>query len=219
MAGFQDAMQGGQVPGAMDGFGEGQDQATEEEQALLDGFMEQVADALYPREGEVNQAVLDGLRGDFDPQALSLFQQAEPPLDPGEPKDALAATAVLLLVTIDSRLGYQQRANAEGEDADPSYTAVLWEAGQQLVELLADLTQAAGVADLDEEAMSYVWLRATDLYHRASPDLDREAAARALEVLDAAGREGRLNKVLPGLPGGAALPAQQPAQQPAMQEV
>lgn len=232
MAGFSDAMNTGgdmtasgnaQGMAEQDGFGEDGEPATEEEQQLLDAFMDRVGELLIPEKGKFNTQVLADLRGDIDAEALKMFEGAEPPVDPSNPKDAIAASGVLLLITVDAKMGYQQKANAEtsgeagmegeqqpgmsdevedaqeGESDDPSYAAVLWEAGQQLVGMLADMAEQAGVATLSDDDVGYIWLRATDLYRYASPTLDREAMKGELANMEVAARRGGI----PGIPSGA----------------
>lgn len=194
-----------------DGFGEDGEQATPEEQKLLDTFMEAVVSVLLPEEGEINPQILSDLRGEIDPQALAMFEQAEPPVDPSNPVDAVAAASVMLVVMIDSKMGYQEKANSETpEQPGPSYAAVLWEAGQQVVEMMAETAENAAVASFSQDELNQAWLRAADLYRYASPTLDREGMKQDLVDMEMAARQG----ALPGIPA----PQQEQEQQPAQKE-
>lgn len=262
MAGFMDAMK---QPNAPQGDGMAQPEtdmeddepegqaASEEEERLLEQFMDKWGDVVYSDNGGMNPMVLENLRGDFDPRALQAFQKAEPPVKPEDPRDAVAMTAVLLMVLVDSQLGYQQKANAEGgadtgppepageakergegpgmeepgeageretpaqETAEeaPSYSDVLWQAGQTSVELLADAAEKAGAAEMSEDDLGYAFMRAADLYRYASPNIDPAVMQRALADGELMARQGKIRgmpkgeegkgDVLPGLPGGPAM--------------
>lgn len=239
MAGFNDAKMGGAAPAPMggmaapagggaaqgmaeqDGFGETGEAATKEEEALLEAFLELAGNVLIPKQGQFNPQVLSDLRGGIDPKALQMFEGAEPPVDPKNPSDAVAATAVLLVITIDGKLGYQERANTETDfvEADkpvvegPSYTAVLSEGGQMVASMLADIAEQTGLAQFSEDETTLIWLRASDLYRYASPTLDREAMKGELVNMEMAAREGKI----PGLPTVGAGQQQQAPAQPAPQ--
>lgn len=232
MAGFNDAMMGGAAPAPMggmaapagggaaqgmaeqDGFGETGDVASDEEEALLEAFMDRAADVMIPQQGQFNPQVIADLRGEIDPKALQMFEGAEPPVDPKNPADAIAAAGVLLVITIDAKLGYQKKANGEGDEGDgPSHTAVLWEGSQLIIGMLADIAEQAGLAQFGEEELGGIWLRASDLYRYASPTLDREAMKGELVNMEMAAREGEI----PGLPTVGAGQQQQAPAQPAPQ--
>src|SRR5262245_12971884 len=76
--------------------------ASPEEQELYDRFVNTAKDILVPEGGEdVSSENVANLKGDFDPQAMQLFAQAEPPLT-SSPQDSVSATAVLLVLMIDA---------------------------------------------------------------------------------------------------------------------
>lgn len=266
MAGLGTAMNGetaAQAPGVQvpagpdDELGQEGRPASPEEERLLAAWLNKCMDVLSPEPGQINPRIFENLKGDFDEQAAALFANADPPLDlKGNPKDALAATGTLLLIMVDSQMGYQLKANKEGDSEGPadeqgaadeaeppedpaeeqgepadmkdegsaeaSYTAVLMECGQQVLQMLAGVDEQAGIAKLEQQDVDYIWLRAMDLYRLASPTLDHAAMKKAFLDLEDASKQGKLpgfegmndtpqdSNVLPGLPGGAAMPPQGP---------
>jgi hypothetical protein len=188
-----------------DGMQEGSDgePATPEEQAAYEKMMEALGDVLYPK-AEVNPTVLQQLSGQMGKDEAAIFAKADPPFNPEASGDALAGTAVLLIVTVDSRLGYQKQANAQEDDANPNYAAVLMESAKDLASILAEISQNAGIHDYTEDELNNAWLRGTDLYQQVSPTLDREMLKEKFIDLAVADKQGRLGEVVPQLPLGEA---------------
>lgn len=162
-----------------------------EEQAQYDAFVKGALAVIYPEAtpGEVNPAILDNLRGKFDPNALELFQQTEPALT-DSPQDSVAASAVLLTV-----MGEQKGGQELTDD-------VVMHGGTAIIEELIEVAEAAKIHDFDEKEIEGVTYRAFDLYRTASQRVDPEALTQQFQELMAANEKGELGRVLPGLPGG-----------------
>lgn len=219
---------------------EGGQNATPEEQALYQKFVETAGETIYPQGGKVSPQILADLHGQFDKQALALFEGAEPPLS-GSPADNVAATAVVLTLVVDGALGYSRQAQQAGqqqsesepneeapgqpeedrfgmadpgeqEDEGPDYAAVILHAGKAIIEELVEVAEAAKLHDFAEQDMEGIVYRAMDLYRVASensgnPGFDKAGLTREFEGLVAADQQGQASRILPGLPGGAPLPA------------
>lgn len=170
-------------------------QASPEEQALYEDFINRAESVLVPEQGEVSREILANLSGDFDQQAAAVFAQAEPPLAQS-PQDAVSATATLLTLMIEAQ------ALQEGTDYPDD---VVMHAGAEVVEMLVAVSEAAGIHDFNEEEMEGMFYRALDLYRISSPRIDPEALKAGFQAIVQANDAGKLNEVLPGLPGGPAM--------------
>lgn len=198
MAGLGAAMkpqQGAQPMAASEETASPGEQASPEEQALYDDFVGRAQSILLPQKGEVSGEILANLRGDFDPQAAQVFAQVEPPLAPS-PQDAVSGTAVLLTLMIEAS------AMQEGIDYPDD---VAMHAGAEVVEMLAAVSEAAGIHDFSDEEMEGMFYRALDLYRYVGPRIDENALKQGFEQIVQADQAGKLNEVLPGLPGGAPM--------------
>jgi hypothetical protein len=115
----------------------------------------------------------------------------------GVPIEGLANTAVMVAKKVfDSA--------AEGGVSVPG--DVMFHAGAEIVEELADLQKEAGIADLSQEQIDGAFLRAQDIYREMSEadgTVDREAAAQDMQALVEADQAGRLDEVLPGASAAA----------------
>lgn len=190
---------------------EGKEPANEQEQALLDKFVDGVMDVIYPpqAEGGFSPQVVDDLKGNVDPEVLKMFAQADPPVDTKNPADLVAVVAITLLIAVDQQMniGPMIAEPQEGIDA----TAIMMEAGQTIIEALVEVAEAAKIHDFSQDEIDSAALRAADLYRTAAetmglPGYNKEALTAAFAELVAADKAGTLNKVLPGLPGGAPMP-------------
>lgn len=215
----------------------GGNQATEEEQAAYDEFAETLADVLYPREtpGEVFPQILANLKGEFDQQMLALFEGVDPALT-NSPQDAVSATAVLIILVIDKKMGLIDLSLAANEErsaapqpniepdedgmieldepAEPEFSpeAVLMEGGKLVVEELIEVSEAAGLHDFQEQDIEGTFYRALDLFRVAQEKVNPNVVAalqRGFEEIRMADEQGQLGKVLPGLPGGAPMQQQE----------
>lgn len=185
--------------------------ATPEEEKLFEAFMDAAMDVVYPEDakGQPSALIIGNLKGDLDPKVLALFEDAQPPLS-GSPQDSLAATAVLLTILIDDKLGYGAKAR-EGEGGGPDYDAITLHAGKSIIEHLIEISEKEGVHDFSEQDIEGVTYRAMDLYGVAARKIgkagyDQAALKEEFISIVQANNEGKLDKVLPGLPGGAAMP-------------
>ena len=190
---------------------EGKEPANEQEQELLDKFVGGVMDVIYPpqAEGGFSPQVVDDLKGNVDPEVLKIFAQADPPIDAKNPAELVAVVAITLLIAVDQQMniGPMIAEPQEGIDA----TAIMMEAGQTVIEALVEVAEAAKIHDFSQEEIDGAALRAADLYRTAAetmglPGYNKEALTAAFAELVEADKAGTLDKVLPGLPGGAPLP-------------
>lgn len=185
-------------PGAADdaaGAEPGQQPASPEEQAQYEKFVRASLEILYPpdKPGEPNPAILQNLQGKFEKPALAFFEQAQPPLT-DSPLDSAAATTVIVTMMTE---------NTGGEKfADD----VVYHGGKAIAEELIEMAEAAKIHEFSEQDLETVTYRAVDLYRIASPRADPVALTEAFKTLMEANDAGTLNKVLPGLPGGDAMP-------------
>lgn len=197
----QQPMQQSQPPmddkGGMD-TGGSQQPASPEEQAALEQFVRAAQDVIYPSKnpGKVFPQIVNDLKGQFDQQAVSLFDGADPPIN-GSPPDSVAATSVLILLVVDQQFGLLKRALERGgqqqpmenepneeqpgqpeEDRTPEATgedeqdfspeAVLYQAGAEIVEELIEVSEALKLHDFQDEETQGVFLRALDLFRVAA---------------------------------------------------
>ena len=171
---------------------------TPEEQAQYDRFEQQLMGVLYTRDDnpQVEPQVIDDLRGNFDPRALAMFEEAQPPVT-DSPQDCVATTAVLMTMLIEH--------TAQEDFSDD----VVMHGGKAVIEQLIEIAEAAKIHDFDEQDIETVTYRAMDLYRIASPRIDPEALKAEFGKLVEADRAGQLGKVLPGLPGGTAMKQEQ----------
>lgn len=161
-----------------------------EEQAVYDMMVREALGIIYPAEtpGEPRAQIVENLRGAFDPQVTELFASAQPPIS-ATPEDAVAVTSVVLTMMTEGQLAQQ------GTDVPDD---VVFHAGVEIIELLAELSQEAGIANFTDEQLDDVGLRAMDLYRLASPRVDPETLSAEFEEIIAADRAGGVNKLLPG---------------------
>lgn len=181
---------------ALGEFGEdAMEEASPEEQAQYEQFVNGMMAVVYPEQtpGEVNPMILANLRGEFQPEALQMFEAAEPGLT-NSPQDSVAATAVILTVMGES----------QGEYTDD----VVLHGGAATVEELIEVAEAAKIHDFSDDDLETVTYRAMDLYRIASPRADPAALTEEFKGLMAANEQGNLGAVLPGLPGGPPMQKQ-----------
>lgn len=186
--------------------------ATDEEQALLQQFTDAAGDVLYdPESGSATPQIIADLKGQFDQQVLALFEQAEPALT-DSPQDSVAATAVLVTLLTDANFGFGGKAEEQEQRGpspeEPDYAAVLHEGGKVITEVLMEMSEAAKIHDFNEQDIEAVWARGMSLYLVAAEamgggGITRDGLKREFSKLVEADKAGSLNKVLPGLPGGA----------------
>ena len=205
MAQPQGAPQQAQMGSEMPESGEGEP-ASPEEQAIYDRFVRTVMGVIYPEGPEqVSPQIMQNLQGQFDQRAQAMFAEAVPPVQ-ATPTDSIAQTAVLLTIAIESAM---ERSGQQIPDD------VVFHAGAEVMEMLAELAEAAGIVDLSEKELDAVMLRAMDLYRISSPRVDPEALAAEFGQIIEADRAGQLDKALPGATSfkGFGTEAEQPEQE------
>lgn len=109
-----------------------------------------------------------------------------------DPKEGLAATIATVVMRMED--GYEQK----GIKISPD---VLMHGGLEVGELLAELQEKAGVADLQQEELDGVALRAMDIYRenrQKQGKLDEEAIKQDFNMILEADKAGKLEDVLPG---------------------
>lgn len=97
---------------------------------------------------------------------------------------------------------------ANEDKGDYSPEAVLMEGGKLAVEELVEVAEAANIHDFSQEEIDGAFYRALDLFRVAQEKIDPrvvQSLQRGFEQLRTADQKGELNKVLPGLPGGAPM--------------
>lgn len=181
---------------AQNGNGE---QATPEEQAQYDQFVNNALEIIYPK-GEaqgMSPAIKAHLSGQFEPELQNMLQQIQPPLNPSSPIEALAATAALVVMTLENSAGQS------GKEID---AAVLFHAGLEITQILADDGKEFGIFDLGDQDQEKAFYRAVDIYRQVSPRAQQAQPELASEFdqLRQANDQGDMGKVLPGIDKQAA---------------
>lgn len=146
--------------------------ASPEEQAQYDQFVGNAFKLMYDR------ALL--------PKTMESLKGA------GDPKEGLAATAVM----IGKRVLDSARENGVEIDG-----AIQMQGGAEIIEHLAEIQREAGIADLSEEEIEGALYRALELYGetaKAEGTLDTEVFAQDFKAMVDADKAGRLDEVVPG---------------------
>lgn len=186
-------------PSDQQGQGDGGEKATPEEQAQYDQFVNNALEIIYPK-GEaqgMSPAIKAHLSGQFEPELQNLLQRVQPPLNPSSPIEALAATAALLVMTLENSAGQS------GKEIDAS---VVFHAGLEITQILADDGKEFGLFDLSEKDQEHAFYRAVDIYRQVSPRAQQAQPELAGEFdqLKQANDQGDMGKVLPGIDKAAA---------------
>lgn len=165
--------------------GESQPNVSPEEQAAYEQVVRNALRIIYPENAD----------GKAAPTVLKALKAGDNPIL------ALANAAVTIVTTL------RESAKQAGRQLDPE---ILFHAGAEIVEELAELAEAAKVHDFSEAEIENAFYAALDMYRSGAEqtgDIDREGLMQGFEELKAADNEGRLGDVLPGLPGGAEMEA------------
>ena len=72
-------------------------------------------------------------------------------------------------------------------------------AGQEILEQLADIAEAANIHDFQEEELEGAFYRATDLYRISSSRVDPESLSQEFGQVQQADQQGTLGQLLPGI--------------------
>lgn len=158
--------------------------ASPEEQAIYDQFMENAHSVILGGGNQPSQVTMAHLQGQFEPELQQMFAQAQPPLNPQNPVDNLAATTTVIVIYL------QGSAQEAGKDV-PGY--IVLEAGQDICD---DLAQLVKINDHDAEMAFY---RACDLYRQVSPYVDQNDLAQQFGQFVEADKSGQLERDVPGL--------------------
>lgn len=159
-------------PSDQDGDEQDASNVSPEEQAAYDEFVGNGMKLIYQQQGdkvEVAPAVLAQLKGDWKgvEQSLGQIPQEEKPLDPKDPIDCLAVATVALVLTLEA-----SAANS-GKQLDP---AVTFHGGAELLEQLADISEAAGIHDFNDDEMTGVAHRTAMLYGVSTKSMNKQEA-------------------------------------------
>lgn len=143
--------------------------ASPEEQAAYDQFVMNGMKLIYQGD-HVAPAVLDQLKGKWDGVEDSLGQipEEEKPLDPSSPIDRLAVATVALVLTLEA-----SAAGDAGTKLDPN---VVFHGGVELLEQLADISEAANIHDFSDDEMTGAANRAALLYGVSTKTMDKQEA-------------------------------------------
>ena len=183
-----------------------QGNVTPEEQAEYDAFIRNAHEVIYDQNNEVSPVFIQHLKGEMDEQTAQMFAGVEPPLS-GNPVDNLAVASVLLTMFLDSS------AAQAGKDIPND---ILYHAGVELVEEMAEVADAAGIHDYSEKELEGGFYRALDLFRTASPRVDKDALGEEFAEIANADKNGTLEQMLPGImQGQQEEPAQESMQEPA----
>lgn len=164
--------------------------ATPEEQAQYDQFMNNALEIIYPAQtqGQPSEEILRNLSGQMAPQSAEMLAQADPPIS-NNPIDNLAATGVSLIIMLE---GSALQAKVDVMDN------VLFHVGKDVLEELAEVAQAAGIYDYSEQEMESSFYRALDIYRVSSPTVDQNQLSQQFGAIVEADRSGQLGQILPG---------------------
>lgn len=141
--------------------------ASEEEQAQYQAYVEAGLEVIMTEDGRPEDWVLGLLRGEYDANAEQRFAEADPPLRPLDqaPIDPLAVAAVSVLLEIEDIAG---QGGAELADE------IVYNGGSEIMSVLAEASEAAGVYDYNESDLEVAFYRAVDLYRITSNRIDPE---------------------------------------------
>lgn len=163
-----------------------------EDQALYDKFITNAGEMMYVGEGndELNPTIIANLRGEFSPEAMSMLQKADPPINPQSPVDQLAATVIVMLLSLED--------SAVQAGTDPSDDVIL-AVGADLLEQIAHVAETAGIATYSEDNINGAATRAMVIYGSTSPYVDQEQLTEEFKQVQAADKAGTLGQLVPGM--------------------
>lgn len=175
-----------------------------EEQAQYEGFVKDCLGLIYTKDQQVNPGILKMLDDDPSDLVQTLGDVGPSALDNFNPRVALAATAVVVVLEV------VRRRDKAGEKPEGD---IIFHGGSEVLEDLANLADKAGIQHYTQEDINAAFLIAQDIYRAAAKAAglldDSEAAADWGEVVDADRRGPEaLESLLPGIHGAA--PAEAP---------
>ena len=163
----------GNVPASGQGGGEEQPNVSPEEQKLYDQFVDNALSVIY--DDKSLPSIIESLKGD------------------GNPVDGLANTAVGVVIRV------QDSAEKAGQEIPPD---VVFHAGTEILEDLAELAGKAGVHEFTPEEIEGAAFQAMDLYREMKGRDGGEGRPQIMEDFNqivALDQAGRLDEVAPGL--------------------
>jgi hypothetical protein len=135
-------------------------------------------------------AVLNVLAGKMPEVGTELFAEAEPPLA-NSPVDNLAAAAAMAALMLD--------ASAQEKGKEVSNDVLFHAFGGEIVPMLAEDAEEAGLHAYTDEEIEGAFYRALDLFRVSSPRVDPDALGEEFAVIANADANGQLEQVLPGI--------------------
>ncbi len=188
---------------------EGEGNVSPEEQDQYNMFMEKVGDILYGAgegAGKIMPEILQSLSGAKGGGQPTDDEGAETSPDDegaeGEGGDkgnpavmALANTAVQVVQKIDT---------AGFEAGNPVSDEVVYHAAVETIELLAEISEKAGIHDFSEEELTGALYQAVDLYRPIAEELGRtneDTLKQQFGEISEADKQGKLGELLPGFDG------------------
>lgn len=175
-------------------LGDPEPNVSPEEQVQYDKLVNNALEVIMPEGSDgPSEQVLAHLQGQFDPQVQETFAQIDPPLDYAAPIDAIAATAVLIVMFLDAS------ASGSGVQID---NEVLFNAGSEIVEQLASVGEAVGIFEISDEDTERAFHRAAYVYSVVGPRVDPEVASAEFGQIVEADKAGRLGEIIPGVAQG-----------------
>lgn len=179
----EDSQETGEEP--QDSGGE-ESNVSPEEQKQYDTFMEKAADIIYgDKEGEVMPEILASLKPASEP--------AEDPAGGNPAVLALANTATQIVQKLDV---------ASKEAGQQVSDDVLYHGGAEVIELLAEIAEAAGIHEYTEEEINGALIQAVDNYRPIAEEMgrtDADTLKKQFGEVVAADEQGKLGQVVPGL--------------------
>lgn len=165
--------------------------ASPEEQAQYEQFVNNALELIYDKTGgELRPEILEALKSTEPAPAAEGEEQGQSPQPPHI--IALANTAVMIVSKLD---------DSSREAGQPASDEVLMEVGKDVVELLVEGAEAAGLRDYTQDDMDGAFITAADMYRSkavADGRTDEETLKGQWDDLITADQEGRLGEVIPG---------------------
>lgn len=148
-------------------------------------------EVIYPagERGQMSKSVQANLNGEFAPEMQQMLAAVEPPINPQSPIDTIGASAALIMAFL---------AGSAGQQGKPLDEGIMLNAGLDVVEVLANDGEQAGMFEVSEKDIEHAFYRGCDIYRYIGPNVDQQALAAEFEQIAAADRAGQLDKVIPG---------------------
>lgn len=178
---------------------EDQSNVSPEEQQAYDTVMGKAAELIYGK-GQVMPQIVDALK-----PAKSADEKPDDEGKGGNPAVlALANTAVQVVSKLDA---------SSKEQGFQIPDDVLYHAGSEIVAMLAEVAEAAGIHDYSEEEINGAFLQAVDNYRPIAEQMGRTDDATLKQQfgeIEQADEQGQLGQLLPGIDQVTGQQAQSP---------